>query len=128
MVVPAILPNYRYAALAVWRDERLDDFTDNEKQRLALFMRHLIKVVGADALPMGEPSEEINLFGRKYGLTEKEIEILSALIQGYSLREIGNETNRSYGTMRWHMQNIREKCHVKNQRNLLREFYTLIKR
>ncbi|VAW24699.1 hypothetical protein MNBD_ALPHA11-707, partial [hydrothermal vent metagenome] len=59
--------------------------------------------------------------------TDTEIDILSALLQGQSLKIIAYETKRSYNTIRWHVQNILEKCQVKTQTNLLREFYRLIK-
>ena len=37
------------------------------------------------------------------------------------------KTDRSYGTVRWHVHNLLVKCNVKSQTNLLSEFYQLIK-
>ena len=129
MAVFAVLSDGSFLVLFVWRDKKGLDFSDIEKQRLALFMRHIAMIVGADETKIVRtPSEAIINFGNKYHLTGSEIEILSSLIQGHSLKGIANETERSYGTVRWHVRNLLHKCHVKTQQNLLTEFYRLIKR
>ena len=135
MVVYAILPNGFPLVLFLWRGENEKDFSDIEKQRITLFMRHLATLVTSDGVNVdfakiigAKPSKEIIAFGEKYSLTKTEIKILSSLINGNSLRMIADELDRSYGTIRWHVQNILAKCQVKNQKNLLNEFYALIKR
>lgn len=127
IVVPAKLPDNTYVALVCWRDEAAGDFSDLEKQRLALIMRHLLVFVGEQEFVLAEPKSDIVNFGHKYSLTETEVQILSALLQGHALKLIAEETKRTYGTVRWHVQNILEKCQVGNQKDLLREFYMLIK-
>ena len=54
--------------------------------------------------------------------------MLAALLQGLSLRAIARESARTYGMVRWHVQNILEKCQINTQKNLLIEFYRLVKR
>ena len=71
-------------------------------------------------------NSQVDVFGTQHGLTKTEIEILSALLDGHSLRGIAENTKRTYGTTRWHVQNILSKCQVNNQKTLLREFYKLI--
>lgn len=135
MAVYAILPNGFPLVLFLWRGENKSDFSDIEKQRITLFMRHLATLVTSDRVNLdfadiigAKPSNEIIVFGEKYFLTKTEVKILSYLINGNSLKMIAEETDRSYGTVRWHVQNILAKCQVKNQKNLLNEFYGLIKR
>jgi len=115
--------------LVVWRDESESDFSDIEKQRIALFMRYL-SVLADSTNTKNTPvaKSEIKDFGKRYGLTFSETEVLTGLLQGKSLRQIAIQSKRSYGTVRWHVRNILEKCQVKSQRNLLSEFYALIKR
>ncbi len=128
MVIFSILPDGSSLVLFVTRGEGEVDFSDEEKQRLALFMRYLATLIKATgSINLQAPDVEIKNFGQKYNLTETEVEILSALLQGRSLKMIAEETNRSYGTVRWHVQNILEKCQVRTQKNLLSEFYSLIK-
>jgi len=132
MVVYAILPDGSSLVLYVWRGERDRDYSDIEKQRLALFMRYLARLVrtGNPAhahASVHAPDKELLEFGTKYRLTEAEVSVLSGLLQGQSLKFIALDSDRSYGTVRWHVQNILEKCQVKSQKNLLGEFYRLIK-
>lgn len=127
IVVPAKLPDDMYVAMVCWRDEASGDFSNLEKQRLALIMRHLLVYVGEQEFVLNEPESDVVSFGKKYSLTETEVSILSALLQGHALKLIAEETKRTYGTVRWHVQNILEKCQVGNQKELLREFYMLIK-
>ena len=76
---------------------------------------------------IGEPDAAIVTFGQKYGLTSTEIEILDGLLQGQTPSALAENTGRTYGTVRWHVQNILEKCQVNSQKGLLSEFYRLIR-
>ena len=67
MIVPAIMPDGSFVSLYVWRGAGEEDYTDIEKQRLTLLMRHLLAIVGAKQL------------------TPAEVKVLAALLQGYSL-------------------------------------------
>ncbi len=126
LAVPAILPDGTFAAMVVWRDEPEGDFTDLEKQRLSLFMRHLMAIVRHADLQLEKPAVEIADFGAKWHLTNTEVQVLAGLLQGASLKQIAEKSARSYGTVRWHVQNILTKCQVGSQKELLREFYHLI--
>ena len=128
MIVPAIMPDGSFVSLYVWRSAGEDDYTNLEKQRLTLLMRHLLAIVGSKQLTPDEPDGDIVTFGSAYNLTPAEVDVLAALLQGRSLRAIAQESARTYGTVRWHVQNILEKCQVNTQKNLLTEFYRLVKR
>jgi len=128
MIVHAILPDGSLLVLYLWRGEQENDYSDIEKQRLALFMRYLASLVRVGKPALAHvPDKELVEFGTRYKLTGAEVGILSDLLQGQSLKFIAKESGRSYGTVRWHVQNILEKCQVKTQKNLLSEFYSLIK-
>lgn len=129
LAVSAILPDETHLMMVLWRSEDAGDFSDIEKQRMALFMRYLATLVPSDQAELDvAPGHGVEEFGAKYALTETEVSVLAALLQGQSLRMIADESGRAYGTVRWHVQNILEKCQVKTQKNLLSEFYRLIKR
>jgi DNA-binding CsgD family transcriptional regulator len=127
IVVPALMRDGTYLGLYLWRTRRESDFSDLEKQRLALLMRYLLAVVSDDYLVWGPARPDVVAFGRKFDLTQAEIEILDALLEGLSPKQIARDTARSYGTVRWHIQKILEKCQVSSQRGLLSEFYRLVK-
>ncbi len=128
MLVFAILPDKSSLVMIVTRDETVQDFSDTEKQRIALFMRFLATFVRrGDYGPVHTPDNDLIEFGKRYELTKTEIDILSELLQGQSLKAISKSSGRSYRTVRWHVQNILDKCQVKSQKNLLSEFYRLIK-
>ena len=126
LIAPAILPDGSFLGLLVWRNENQADYTAADKQRIALFMRHLLAKVEFRKLVDTRQNSQVDVFGTQHGLTKTEIEILSALLDGHSLRGIAENTKRTYGTTRWHVQNILSKCQVNNQKTLLREFYKLI--
>jgi len=126
MIVPAKLPDGSNLSMVVWRAEDDEDFDDLEKQRLALFMRHLLAIVRSSPSLQSKRHDQVARFGELYQLTPAEQDVLASLLMGYSLRQISQESDRSYGTVRWHVKNILSKCHVSSQKNLLREFYALI--
>jgi len=129
LAVSAILPDDTYLMMVVWRSEEHDNFSDIEKQRLALFMRYLATLIRTNKPEFKlRPDSAVEQFGEKFALTSSEVEVLTALLQGKTLKFIAEKTGRSYGTVRWHVQNILEKCQVKSQKNLLSEFYALIKK
>ncbi len=129
MIVHAILADNSFLVLYIWRGKENEDFSEIEKQRLALFMRYLARLVRVGTYETNDDvNNEIIKFGKKYHLTETETEILADLLEGKSLRYIADSSDRSYGTVRWHVQNILQKCQVKSKKNLLNEFYALIKR
>lgn len=126
LMVPAILPDGSILGLLLWRGMAEEDFSDLEKQRLALFMRHLMGAFDLSKIGEASSQSKIIAFGERHSLTPTETDILAALLNGHSLREISNTTERSYGTVRWHVQNILNKCQVSSQKSLLSEFYGLI--
>ena len=128
MVVYALLADGSFLMCSLWRGEDKEDFSEFEKQRMALFIRYLAHLVGASVLqPIQKPDSDLLTFGERYDLTESEVSILSELLAGRSLKLIALETGRTYGTVRWHVHNLLEKCQVRTQQNLLSEFYRLIK-
>jgi DNA-binding NarL/FixJ family response regulator len=49
---------------------------------------------------------------KEYGLTDREIQILRYLVEGYSFQDIANRMFVSISTINWHVQNINEKLNV----------------
>jgi two-component system, NarL family, nitrate/nitrite response regulator NarL len=55
---------------------------------------------------------------RKYGLTPRELEIVSAVVLGYSNREIAAQLNISQHTVKHHLGNIFDKTSVSTRLEL----------
>lgn len=128
MITFAGLSDGSFLMLYLWRSEEQQDFTDLEKLRLTLFMRYLASLIKIDDCAVKREDNDLVTFGKKYNLTEAETNILMDMLAGNSLKMIAKKRKRSYNTIRWHVQNILEKCQVKTQKDLLSEFYALIKR
>lgn len=64
-------------------------------------------------------SVDANLVAGALGLSPAEARVSAMLAQGHKLREIAVLTGPSYGTLRWHLQNIYAKCGVSNQMDLV---------
>jgi len=129
MMAFAALQDGSRLAMAVWRSDEEKDFCDIEKRRISIFMRFLATFFAPkNYAPINSVNEDLKLFGSRYSLTNSEVEIVLSLLQGHTLTQIAQDTDRAYRTVRWHMQNILEKCQVKSQKNLMSEFYRLIKR
>ena len=128
MISPAIMPDGSLLSLVVWRGEKMRDFDDLEKQRLALFLRYIVALIRKQELVAPNIEARLVSFGKKHGLTATETEILGGLLAGQSLREFAASSNRTYATVRSHVKTILSKCHVNSQVGLLREFYSLIER
>lgn len=127
IMAPAKAAEDSYLAMVAWRSENEGDFDDTEKMRLGLFMRHLMAIVSAQEFLPHEPRRDILEFGARHGLTQAECEITEQLIEGATLKDIAARSGRSYGTIRWHVRNLLEKCEVSSQKNLVSEFYRLIR-
>ena len=128
LIAPAILSDTSFLGLVVWRDKTEENFTSIEKQRITLFMRHLLAKVDHRKFGSMEGNAKVDRFGKQNGLTKTETQVLAAVLDGQSLRSIAADSQRSYGTIRWHVQNILSKCQAPNQKSLIREFYGLIER
>jgi len=129
LAVSSILRDDTHLMLVFWRDQPQGDFSNIEKQRTALFMRYLSVLMGQTRTKnLPDNVSEIKDFGQRYELTEAETGVLTSLLQGKSLRQIASDSGRSYGTVRWHVRNLLNKCQVSTQQTLLSEFYRLIKR
>jgi len=68
-------------------------------------------------------AESVAGIGAKIGLTTTEIEIFTLLSRGLSARAIADTTNRSYATVRWHIQNILTKSGAASQKELLYKLF-----
>ncbi len=60
-------------------------------------------------------SDESKLDGKEYGLTKRELEILSFLSQGLRYKTIAEKMYLSNGTVRNYTSNLYEKLGVKNR-------------
>lgn len=127
MMAPAYLGANSFLALAAWRSEEEGDFSDLDKLRLGIFMRYLMALVIEKDFLVFDERKDIEAFAKRYKLTASESDILKQLLEGKTLRDISAQSERSYGTVRWHTRNLLEKCQVTSQKNLLNEFYQLIK-
>lgn len=59
-------------------------------------------------------NEKIDLMAKEKGLTKREIEILSEVMEGKTSREIGEELFIAEGTVKRHRDNLMKKIGAKN--------------
>jgi two-component system NarL family response regulator len=52
-------------------------------------------------------------------LTERQIEVLSLVAQGYTYQEIGDQLHLSKHTVRYHMREIISQLHLKNRAEII---------
>lgn len=62
-------------------------------------------------------------FQTRFALTETEAEILDRLARGMAVRQIAEATGRTYGTVRWHVQNLLSKTGAGSQPRLIAKLY-----
>jgi len=63
----------------------------------------------ADAAPAADAASEVE------NLSPREREILDLLTQGYADKEIADRLGVKHGTVRWHLQHVYEKLHVRSR-------------
>lgn len=56
------------------------------------------------------------------GLTRREMEILELLTEGFSNKEIAERCSLSGGTVRWHLQHVYKKLHVRTRTEAVLKF------
>jgi DNA-binding NarL/FixJ family response regulator len=59
--------------------------------------------------PAADPAAEVE------NLSPREREILELLTQGFSDKEIADKLGVKHGTVRWHLQHVYEKLHVRSR-------------
>ncbi|HEU6447545.1 MAG TPA: response regulator transcription factor [Verrucomicrobiae bacterium] len=62
-----------------------------------------------------EPSKPAGTAADVENLSPREREILDLLTQGFADKEIADRLNVKHGTVRWHLQNVYEKLHVRSR-------------
>ncbi len=66
---------------------------------------------------------KVSEFSKANGLTDSEAKILDLLSKGATARSISVQTGRTYGTTRWHLQNILSKTRMRSQTQLISELF-----
>ena len=85
-----------------WETGQLRELTDLMRELLADKMRHTVEI-DLNAQPLEEP------------LTERELEVLALVADGYSNRDIGERLHLSIHTVKVHTRNIYGKLSVSNR-------------
>jgi DNA-binding CsgD family transcriptional regulator len=67
--------------------------------------------------------ECIPSFKSKFSLTSREIEILSTISRGVTFKSAANEFNISESTIRFHIENIKQKIGISNKPELINFFH-----
>ena len=66
--------------------------------------------------------EDASAFVKKYGITNREMEIINLVAQGETAREIADELCISIYTVKAHMKNIFQKLEVNNQKAMIAKY------
>jgi len=67
----------------------------------------------------GQPATSLSAVAQAKGLTEREVEVLSWVLKGYSGKEIAQYMYISYNTVRAHLAHLYEKLEVRNRTELM---------
>jgi DNA-binding NarL/FixJ family response regulator len=68
--------------------------------------------------PAADPASEVE------NLSPREREILELLTQGFSDKEIADQLGVKHGTVRWHLQHVYEKLHVRSRTEAALKFHS----
>lgn len=98
-----------------------NDITDNEMQILKTLLPHFEKNINAFLLKKLSSHNISNCFS----LSEREIEIVSLVVNGYSNEEIGLQLSISPTTVKKHLSNIFSKTGITRRTQLLSLFSNL---
>jgi DNA-binding NarL/FixJ family response regulator len=92
-----------------------DIYSEKEVERIG---KRLLKTIRL------KESTQINfeLLYTKYNLSKREREILQYIIKGMESKDIAGKLFISYDTVKRHIQNLKEKCNVKNLVQLINLF------
>jgi DNA-binding CsgD family transcriptional regulator len=69
--------------------------------------------------PDAEPTTDVDLLGKLYGLTPAEARLAVLLVRGDDLKSIADHQGVSHNTARTHMKRILEKTHTRRQSELV---------
>lgn len=106
--------------LALYRQKVQGDFTDRELFMLQLLAEHLNARFYHEATPDPSSSEDLLLkkAALKYGLSERESEILSMIIAGMANDEISSALSIAPNTLKKHLQHIYAKTGIRSRTRL----------
>lgn len=104
---------------------RLQKFITKEKNKLVLEvktskMKNETGKISAVAL-VGDPRHSFTHLKDYYGLSERELEVLSCLFEGMNTKRIGERLFISYHTVRAHLSHIYNKLGVSNRTELIKK-------
>ncbi len=106
--------------LALYRQKVQGDFTDRELFMLQLLAEHLNARFYGEAMPDSASSENLLLkkAALKYGLSEREREILSMIVSGMTNDEISGALSITPNTLKKHLQHIYAKTGIRSRTRL----------
>lgn len=107
-------------SLSFYRDKDQDEFSDYEIFFFDLLKEHLALRLFKELKNRKAGPTEIDISGcaDKYRLTARESEVVTSLIRGYSIDEIGNTLCISPNTVKKHIVNIYKKMGISSRREL----------
>ncbi len=110
----------------LFRSESLGDFTEKDIYILNIFKKHIENII----FNLESESKSDLLFQKcmestteKYGLTERETEVLELICQGLSSEEICDKLTISLSTVKKHSHNLYNKLSVKNKAQAMNIIY-----
>ena len=69
-----------------------------------------------------EPAKLVSAKPERADLSPRECEILELVAQGFADKEIADRLGVKHGTVRWHLQHVYEKMHVRSRTEAVRRF------
>lgn len=87
-----------------------------------VLINHDLSVLGAETIPASHVISTMDAFCHVYSLTDREREVLTELLAGYSTLEISEKLFISGGTVKTHIHNLYRKTEVGRKSELIRKY------
>ena len=105
------------AVISLLREQILDDFSQQELDLLKKLQPFLEFSLGTIYLP--QRTNQKQSLKTKFGLTQREFDVLALLLRGMQNKHIANELGLSLATVKTHLIHIFRKCQVNSRSQLM---------
>lgn len=112
-----------YGSVNLWRSEEHGDFSDEDVQILTIINKHLsLRFYSQfpNGIKKNNEGEYSDTLAHLYHLSPRELEIISKIYNGHSIKEIGELLYISENTVKKHSHNIFQKMSVESRSQLIK--------
>lgn len=108
------------ASLALYRESVNDDFTEDDIFVLEYFLPHVEQAFEGYSQQIIQQSDPAYILKKQLNLTEREIEIVRLVLEGYTNKEISEKLHVQTNTIKKHIYNIFIKFDVSSRTQMFK--------